>query len=52
MISYCRQRLLDAYDNDIWDAGRKIVSAIWDAIGWTWHGKKRELIIIFYPISY
>jgi len=33
-----RQRLLDAYDNDIWDAGRKIVSAIWDAIGWTWHG--------------
>lgn len=36
---FCRQRLLDAYDNDIWDAGRKIVSAIWDAIGWTWHGK-------------
>lgn len=33
-----RYRLLDAYDKDIWDAGRKVVSAIWDALGWIWHG--------------
>jgi hypothetical protein len=33
-----RRRLLDAYDKDIWDAGRKVVSAIWDALGWIWHG--------------
>jgi len=32
------QRILDAYDNDKWDAGRKAVSAIWDAVGWIWHG--------------
>nr|CAG4637032.1 EOG090X06SH [Ceriodaphnia reticulata]SVE72955.1 EOG090X06SH [Ceriodaphnia reticulata] len=29
---------MDAYDKDIWDAGRKVVSAIWDALGWIWHG--------------
>ncbi len=29
---------MDAYDKDIWDAGRKVVSAIWDALGWFWHG--------------
>jgi hypothetical protein len=34
-----RRRLLDAYDKDIWDAGRKVVSAMWDALGWIWHGK-------------
>ena len=30
---------MDAYDKDIWEAGRKFVSAIWDALGWYWHGK-------------
>ncbi len=25
---------MDAYDKDIWDAGRKVVSAIWDALGY------------------
>ena len=29
---------MDAYDKDIWDAGRKTVSAMWDALGWFWHG--------------
>jgi len=33
-----RRRLLDALDNDIWDAGRKMVSAMWDSLGYIWHG--------------
>lgn len=33
-----RHRLRDAYDKDIWEAGRKVVAAIWDALGWFWHG--------------
>lgn len=33
-----RQRLRDAYDRDIWEAGRKVVSAIWEAHGCIWHG--------------
>ena len=36
---FYRRRLMDAYDKDIWDAGRKVVSAIWDALGWIWHGE-------------
>ena len=34
---------MDAYDKDIWEAGRKVVSAIWDALGWLWHG-----MLLFY----
>lgn len=29
---------MDAYDKDIWEAGRKVVCAIWEALGWFWHG--------------
>ena len=32
--------MLDAYDRDIWEAGRKVVSAIWEAHGCFWHGIK------------
>lgn len=39
-----RRRLIDAYDKDIWDAGRKVVSAIWDALGWIWHGESQLVI--------
>ncbi|KAL1115219.1 hypothetical protein AAG570_007250 [Ranatra chinensis] len=33
-----RQRILDAYETDIWDGARKTVAALWDAHGWIWHG--------------
>lgn len=38
LLIFIRHRLRDAYDKDIWEAGRKAVSAIWDALGWIWHG--------------
>lgn len=30
--------MLDAFDRDIWEAGRKIVCAIWEAHGRLWDG--------------
>ncbi|ODN05145.1 Transmembrane protein [Orchesella cincta] len=33
-----RHRLLDAYERDFWEGGRKSLAALWDAQGWLWHG--------------
>ena len=39
---------MDAYDKDIWDAGRKVVSAIWDTFGWIWHGMSKQISVTSY----
>lgn len=43
---YFRRRLKDAYEKDIWEAGRKMVSAIWDSLGWFWHGRSLFLKLV------
>lgn len=45
---HCRERLINAYENNFWDGALKTVAALWDAHGWIWHGNLFEKYILNY----
>jgi len=47
-LYYCRERLINAYENNFWDGAIKTVAALWDAHGWIWHGNSFKTLKYFF----